>query len=401
MCRPEEELSLKDRALAVSAEGIVIVDARMRDMPLIYVNEGFERLTGYPAAEVMGKNCRFLQGPDTDPVSLQRLRSALRENRECTVLLLNNRKDGSTFWNRLSITPIRDSAGQVTHFIGVQSDVTAEQNALQALEKSNQQLEEANRGLREDLEAAALVQQSFLPSAHPATPGVTWAWMFRPCAGVAGDMFGAFPLDGQRVAAYILDVSGHGVASALLSVTLSRMLIPDPGSYQAGEAGAGAQSGNQSPAQVLEALNRRFPLDPRTTQYFTMVYGILEPETRSFHYASAGHWGPVHVPKRGEAAILEPGGLPIGLFPGSAYSDQVLQMSPGDRLYLYTDGFIETEDAQNRAFGLQRLIHSLASARHLSLDQSVSALTREVELWRGTSEFEDDLSILSFEITAS
>ena len=397
----QEELSLKDRALSVSIEGIAIVDARMPDMPLIYVNEGFERLTGYSAAEVIGKNCRFLQGPGTDPVGLEKLRSALRENRECTLLLRNYRKDGSSFWNRLSITPVRDGSGEVSHFIGVQSDVTVEQNALQALEESNRQLEEANRDLHEDLEAAALVQQSFLPSAHPATPGVTWAWMFRPCAGVAGDMFGAFPLDDRRVAAYILDVSGHGVASALLSVTLSRMLLPDPGSYQAGEAGAAARSGNQSPAQVLETLNRRFPLDPRTTQYFTMVYGILEPERRSFHYASAGHWGPIHVPKRGEAAILEPGGLPIGLFPGSAYSEQVLQMSPGDRLYLYTDGFIEAENPLDEAFGLERLIHSLESARNLTLDQSVSALACEVELWRGTAEFEDDLSILGFEITAS
>ena len=395
----QDELSLKDRALSVSAEGIVIADARLPDMPLIYVNEGFERITGYTSVEVVGRNCRFLQGPGTDPSSLEKLRSALRENRACTVLLLNYRKDGSVFWNRLSITPVRDGAGEVSHFIGVQSDVTAEQNALRSLEKSNKQLEVANRSLREDLEAAALVQKSFLPSAPPVTAGVKWAWMFRPCTELAGDMFGAFALDDHRIAAYILDVSGHGVAAALLSVTLSRMLLPDPGSQEAGAAGTSAKSVNQSPAQVLDVLNRRFPLDPRVSQYFTMVYGVLDARELLFQYATAGHWGPIHVPKRGNPSILPPGGLPIGLFRESDYSNQALQMSPGDRLYMYTDGFLEAENPQNQAFGLERLIHSLDAGRQFTLDGSMASLTREVEGWRGTPELEDDLSILAFEIS--
>ncbi|MCU0293814.1 MAG: PAS domain-containing protein, partial [Thermoanaerobaculaceae bacterium] len=115
-------LALKDRALAVAAEGVTIADARAPGRPLIYVNEGFERMTGYPAAEVLGRNCRFLQGPDTDAVAVAEIRAALADHRECVVEILNYRKDGSTFWNRLSITPVRESSGEVTHFIGIQSD---------------------------------------------------------------------------------------------------------------------------------------------------------------------------------------------------------------------------------------------------------------------------------------
>src|SRR5512134_1127915 len=120
-----DQLALKDRALDVAAEGITIADARLPDRPLIYANEGFERVTGYSVAEVLGRNCRFLQGPDSDPAAVAEIRAAVAGERECIVEILNYRRDGTTFWNRLSITPVRNGRGEVTHFIGVQSDVTA------------------------------------------------------------------------------------------------------------------------------------------------------------------------------------------------------------------------------------------------------------------------------------
>ncbi len=101
---------------------MTIADARLPDNPIIYANAGFERLTGYSIQEVMGRNCRFLQGPGTDPDTLEKLRSAIRQKHACTVQLLNYRKDGASFWNRLSITPVRDHSGNITHFIGVQSE---------------------------------------------------------------------------------------------------------------------------------------------------------------------------------------------------------------------------------------------------------------------------------------
>ena len=104
-------LALKDRALDVAAEGITIADALQPDRPLIYINQGFERMTGYPVAEVMGRNCRFLQGPDTDATAVAEIRAALAECRPCVLEILNYRKDGTTFWNRLSITPVRDGHG--------------------------------------------------------------------------------------------------------------------------------------------------------------------------------------------------------------------------------------------------------------------------------------------------
>ena len=92
-----EAIELRDRAIAASNNGIVIADARLPDCPIIYCNPAFEQMTGYSQAEIEGKNCRFLQGPDTDPAAIAELRNALREERSCQVVLKNYRKDGTSF----------------------------------------------------------------------------------------------------------------------------------------------------------------------------------------------------------------------------------------------------------------------------------------------------------------
>ena len=163
-----EQLLLKDRALASAAEGITIADALAHDRPLIYVNEGFTRLTGYTAEETVGSNCRFLQGPDTDRETVRLLRESILAEEHCEVELLNYRKDGTPFWNRLSITPIRDDRGRTTHFIGVQSDITQRRLAEDKLRDANASLEVANKRMRSDMRAAAAIQQSLLPANYQA-----------------------------------------------------------------------------------------------------------------------------------------------------------------------------------------------------------------------------------------
>ncbi len=223
---PEAQLELKDRALAVAAEGITIADATLPDTPLIYANAGFERLTGYSVEEVLGINCRFLQGPETEEASIDEIRQAIREQRECLVEILNYRKDGSTFWNRLSITPVSNASGQLTHFIGVQSDVSKRRVAEDRLREANRKLKEVNDRMVGDLEAAARIQHSLLPTDLPQVDGFRFAWDFRPCDELAGDTLNIVRLDDDRLGVFIIDVSGHGVRSALLSVTLSHTLSP-------------------------------------------------------------------------------------------------------------------------------------------------------------------------------
>lgn len=138
----EEELRLSNQAIAASHNGIVICDATAPDMPITYVNPAFEEISGYKAQEIIGKNCRFLQGKDTDQSALQELREALRIGKSCTVILSNYRKDGTHFWNELSVSPIYNDEGILTHFVGIQMDITERKQAQEALRAQQQQTEE-------------------------------------------------------------------------------------------------------------------------------------------------------------------------------------------------------------------------------------------------------------------
>jgi PAS domain S-box-containing protein len=122
--RAIERIKLTERAIENSTSGMTIADARLPDMPLVYINRAFETITGYAVGEVIGKNCRFLQGDDNDQPGLHELRAALREGRQTTVILRNYRKDGTLFWNELRLSPIFSNRGELTHFVGVQADIT-------------------------------------------------------------------------------------------------------------------------------------------------------------------------------------------------------------------------------------------------------------------------------------
>lgn len=145
----KEELELHDRAMSASSCGITIADARLPDMPLIYINDAFLRISGYDRAEVLGRNCRFLQGDERDQQARHEIRRAITEQRHCMVLLRNYRKDGTLFWNELFMSPIFDAQGRLTHFVGIQTDVTDREVARQQVAEKQAQLEQTLHTLKE------------------------------------------------------------------------------------------------------------------------------------------------------------------------------------------------------------------------------------------------------------
>jgi len=138
--RAKETLQLRDRAIQAATQGVLITDPHLPDNPIIYVSPGFEKITGYSAEEVLGQSCRMLQGEDTAPESLREIQQAIEEQRPCTVELLNYRKDGTTFWNSISISPVTDAEGKLVNFIGVQTDVT-EKRKLEDRCRQSQKME--------------------------------------------------------------------------------------------------------------------------------------------------------------------------------------------------------------------------------------------------------------------
>ncbi|GAA6621601.1 MHYT domain-containing protein [Scytonema sp. NUACC26] len=150
----QEVLWLRDRAIAAASNAIIITDARQSDNPIIFCNAAFETTTGYSPQEVIGRNCRFLQGTDTDPNTIREIRDALQQGRDCQVIIKNYRKDGTSFWNQLTVSPVKDASGQVSHFIGVQADITDRVQAQEQLQSSKETLQRQVVELLNDVQEA-------------------------------------------------------------------------------------------------------------------------------------------------------------------------------------------------------------------------------------------------------
>ncbi|MEX0724099.1 MAG: PAS domain S-box protein [Gracilimonas sp.] len=124
IARQNEKLRILEKAVHSTDVGIIITDATEEDLPIIFANEGFAKLTGYSREEITGKNCRFLQNDDRDQAGLADVRKFIKSGESGRRILRNYKKDGTPFWNELSISPIRNDAGEVTHFIGIQNDIS-------------------------------------------------------------------------------------------------------------------------------------------------------------------------------------------------------------------------------------------------------------------------------------
>lgn len=267
----------------------------------------------------------------------------------------------------------------------------------------NLDLEEANARMSRDLRAAARIQESLLPRTSPDVPGLTFAWAFRPCDELAGDGLSAIKLDEHRVALYVLDVSGHGVASSLMSVSVGRLLTPptDASSVLVKGGEGDDRFTPLSPAEVATRLNRMFPFEIATEQYFTLVYGVLDTSTGDFRYTLAGHPGPVLLPADAPPRILPGRGYPIGLADGPRpYNEWGVRLNPGDRLYLYSDGIPEAVSPEGQPFGVDRMLETIGQSRSDPLCGGVNDLVSEVERWSGATSVRDDVSILAVEIMA-
>ncbi len=269
------------------------------------------------------------------------------------------------------------------------------------LENLNGQLALVNGRMSRDLEAAARVQQSLLPTSDADSPHVHFSWKYLPCDELAGDFLNFFRLDDSHIAAFVVDVSGHGVASSLLAVAIGRMLTPQvsASSLLVEKLHGSNEYRVVPPAKVAQELNRRFPMDEQDGLYFTMAYGVLNLNTLEFRFVSAGHDPIVHVPRKGTPSMVKIQSFAIGWFEDAEYEDHVIQLEPGDRLYLYSDGIPEAFDSASNQFTLQQMLEIIELCRSQPLDKSVAVLLNSVERWCAEDGPADDVSILGLEVS--
>ncbi|AUX93464.1 PP2C family protein-serine/threonine phosphatase [Mixta gaviniae] len=284
--------------------------------------------------------------------------------------------------------------------IELQARLHAGQRILElelTLAARNARLSEALQQIESDLQAAARLQQSILP-AHNLRNGPYRAdWLFVPSAYVSGDIFNFFPLDSQAVGFYGVDVAGHGVGAAMVSLAVARQFLHgrtvEPFLFSEGRP--------TPPHEVVRILNQRFCAEnDEVLSYFTMVYGVLDLNSGEGRLCQAGHPTPLIVRASGEVVEAGEGGMPVGLMDGLSWDEQAFSLQPGDRLCLYSDGITECESPQHELFGQARLAQLLAQAADAPLAQLFPRVSNALTQWRGQgggADIADDISLFIIE----
>lgn len=373
--RFEDALRLRERAIEAANVGIAIADARHKDFPNIYVNPALCRMTGYSQEELLGRNLRLLQGAETDPESRNKIRQALKEGTDCEVVFRNYRKDGTPFWNELLLAPVRDDDGVLTHYIGIQTDVSERRRAEEE---------------RHELEIAKQIQLSLLPKAPLRLRGIEVAGVCVP-ATVGGDYFDFFSY-GDNLDLVIADVSGHSVGAALIMAEMRSTLKAE------------IRRDRNRPAdiaEILNALNDVLHSDLSGADLFiTMFYLRYELETRRLSYANAGHNRALLLRRQGSSCLqLDADGLILGIKRDVAFEEKSLILQPGDLLLLYTDGMTEAQNEAGEFFGLARLCAAFSAHRALPPETMLQILLDELRLFRGQGSFQDDISMVAVRVS--
>jgi len=246
------------------------------------------------------------------------------------------------------------------------------------------------------LSSASHIQRSLLPSISPQTASFVFTWQFLPCETVGGDLFNVVPLSEDTLMAYLIDVSGHGVSSAMVTVSVYQSLAVHSGRLVKRFFDHPPYFQIPGPAEVLTGLDREYPYE-RFEKFFTIVYLLLEPSTGKVRYCNGGHPFPIVVRCDGTLELLREGGTLVGMGGLVPYQEAEVQLQQGDRLYLYSDGVTEYFSDEGELFGEERLFNFLAQARDLPVDRGVEQLMDQLREFGGKRAPSDDVSIMGIE----
>ena len=255
---------------------------------------------------------------------------------------------------------------------------------------------EKQKRLDDDLKVAAGIQQSLLPSREvPEKSTLKWAWRFKPCEEIGGDIFNILRLDETHYAVYMLDVSGHGVASALVTVSASQMLQPHTNTLVRYDSEG---SGNEiiAPVDVVKRLDQEYPME-RFDKYFTLVYMLIDTEKGLLRYCNAGHPPPVLFRADGTVEKLEKGGPMVGLQGALPFEEGEISLASGDRVILYTDGVVEYEKTDMDFYGEERFNDAIISSAGFHIDAFLDDLMEDLMAFGEGAPPRDDITLLAIE----
>ncbi|MCM2264545.1 MAG: serine/threonine-protein phosphatase [Desulfuromonadales bacterium] len=264
------------------------------------------------------------------------------------------------------------------------------------LQAVRQQLATREQELTDALLSAAHIQRSLIPKHPPAYHQLRYAWRFAPYKKVGGDLFNIAPLDEQTIMTYLIDVSGHGIASAMVSVAVHQSLSPTTGRLLKRPLGYRPYYRITSPHEVLAELEAEYPFE-RFEEFFTITFLLLNPHTGRVRYANAGHPPPLLLRSDGSMERLDCGGPLIGLNHREENDGGEVQLHEGDRLFLYTDGLTEQADSSGTLYGEARLVADLHAQAGRDLDHVCREVLMSQRCFAGAVPPQDDTTLIGIE----
>jgi len=349
------------RAVEQTADSVLITDSRGI---IEYVNPAFERITGFSAAEVLGRTPRVLNSGQHDAEFYRDLWGKLTSGDAFKGTIINRKKSGELFWSEQTISPIKDQTRTTTHYVSVLKDMTT-------LRKRQQQ--EFHMALAREL------QQRYY-NTTASLPGFDIAAAAYPADETGGDYFDFIPqLDGSLYIV-VADIAGHGFASALVMAEVRASLR----AYATMVADI---------SSLLNCVNRSLTGTLGGNQFVTLFLGRIDPQKRSLEYASAGHESGYLLRSSGDiGAVLASTAIPLGIFPDQQFSSgPVVPLEHGDTILLLTDGIKESEDVNGAVFGTEGALNFIRCQQQSTAGELVQGLYRAVRTFAGGAPQMDDI----------
>jgi sigma-B regulation protein RsbU (phosphoserine phosphatase) len=246
------------------------------------------------------------------------------------------------------------------------------------------------------LKAGAEIQRSLMAINPPDAKTIDVVWRFMPCQRIGGDIFNILRLDEDHWAIYMLDVSGHGITSSMVAVSVSQMLQPRVGFLLKKNIEKAPYYEIVPPTEVLNEMDREYPIE-RFDKFFTISYCILNVKDGTLRYSNAGHPPPVLLRKDGSLELLNEGGTIIGMGGLIPFEEGRRKLCSGDKLFLYTDGIAEYQNEDGLFYDEDRFFAELKRLKDRLLSNIIDGVIESMMSFGNNTEPQDDISLLAVE----
>ena len=381
--KARKEQSLKENSEWFSSilkgigQGIIVLNLKGI---IKFVNPFTEKITGWSQEDVaeqpLSERYRFLDSSTGKPVSFDEtiIEGRIIRGEECLLFTRDGRKIPIDY----TIAPLTNRNDTIAGLVFI------------FYEKENRAMD--------ILEGKDKTPGHILPQKGFTIGGFSIDWYFHPSTISSGDSFNFFPLDGTHAGFFILDVAGYGLTSALFSLNLHTFLSPD--AERGGILAKRKPDGSfaiSSPLEVVNELNRRFYFEEKYNLFFTLVYGIIDTSTGRTKVVRAGHPYPVYQNAGGDVHYIKAEGGAVGMFADISIHEFEFNFEKKARLFLYSDGLIDSSFADINQESFNRLIHFITKNRETPLKDIHSNLETEITIWKPSRDYTDDATLFVIE----